>query len=154
MAAKIATIGAWLGELIDAHMLRCDEAFPHPDDCPPHIVSEAHGTRANIEKMHSVDLGTGHLIVIELDDGTAFDIRVNTHGDAVDRRETHERMPLPRERAAAVIDAASRDPFGFKTDLAAQMTPEEIAACRRYWSSTAPGSWSFNDVVRRCAGAA
>lgn len=71
--------------------------------------------------------------------------------DAIADRDSGEDLPLSRERASAIIDAAPRDPFGFKTDLTSQMTQEEIVACGRYWHSAAPGSWSFNDVIYRCA---
>ncbi|MCP5400478.1 MAG: hypothetical protein H6921_14750 [Sphingomonas sp.] len=76
MSTNVTMIGAWLGELIDAHMLKCNEAFPHPDDCPPHIICEVHGTKAYIERMSIADLSIERPLVIELNDGTSFAIHV------------------------------------------------------------------------------
>ncbi|MCO5157923.1 MAG: hypothetical protein M9945_14435 [Aquamicrobium sp.] len=76
MTTKVNTIAAMVCELIEMHMAKCDEAFPHPDDRPPHIIGQEHGTSANIQTVSNVDLGAEHLIHIELDDGTSFNIRV------------------------------------------------------------------------------
>lgn len=71
-----ATIAAMLSELIETHMLKCDEAFPHPEDCPAHIISEIHDTQAWIQSVGTSNAGACHLIELSLDDGTSFNIRV------------------------------------------------------------------------------
>jgi hypothetical protein len=71
-----ATIAARLSELIETHMLKCDEAFPHPDDCPAHVISELHDTQAWIQSVGTSSAGACHLIELSLDDGTSFNIRV------------------------------------------------------------------------------
>lgn len=71
-----ATIAAMLSELIETHMLKCDEAFPHPDDCPAHVISEVHKTAAWIQSIRTSSTGAGHLIELTLDDGKSSHIRV------------------------------------------------------------------------------
>lgn len=71
-----ATIAAMLSELIETHMLRCDEAFRHPDDCPAHVINEVHDTQAWIQSLGTSNVGACHLIELSLDDGTSFNIRV------------------------------------------------------------------------------
>ena len=71
-----ATIAAMLSELIETHMLKCDEAFPHPVDCPAHVISEVHKTAAWIQSIRTSGTGAGHLIELSLDDDTSFHIRV------------------------------------------------------------------------------
>ena len=71
-----ATIAAMLSELIETHMLKCDEAFPHPDDCSAHVISEVHKTDAWIQSIRTSVTGAGHLIELSLDDDTSFHIRV------------------------------------------------------------------------------
>ncbi|CAM5290547.1 hypothetical protein ATER59S_00530 [Aquamicrobium terrae] len=71
-----ATIAAMLSELIETHMLKCDEAFPHPDDCPAHVISEVRKTQAWIQSVRVGEAGACHLIELSLDDGTSFNIRV------------------------------------------------------------------------------
>ena len=73
---RVSTIAAAIGELIESHITKCDEAFPRPDDCPAHVISDVHGTAANVTEVGIADLGLEHLIHIKLDDGTAFNIRV------------------------------------------------------------------------------
>lgn len=65
-----------LSELIETHMLNCDEAFPHPDDCTAHVISEVRKTQAWIQSVRAGGTGACHLIELSLDDGTSFNIRV------------------------------------------------------------------------------
>ena len=76
MPMKAVTIAAMIGELIETHMQKCEDAFEHEEDRVPHVISEVHGTSANIESIANAHLGAEHLIVLELDDGTSFNIRV------------------------------------------------------------------------------
>src|SRR3546814_15302712 len=39
---------------------------------PPHVISEVHGTSANIDSIASCDIETGTQIYLVLDDGAAF----------------------------------------------------------------------------------
>lgn len=73
---QITTIAGWLGELIEAHIAKCDNAFPLSDDCPAHVISEVHETRANIMSIGTVDMEAEQLIELQLDDGSTFNIRV------------------------------------------------------------------------------
>lgn len=74
MATKAVTIAAMLGELIEDHMAKCSAG--NPNDDIPHVISEVHQTKAFIEKVATVPLVDEALIVLELDDGTSFNIRV------------------------------------------------------------------------------
>ena len=71
------TIAAMISELIETHMLKCDEAFPHPDDCPAHVISNVHKTAAWIQSIRTSSTGACHLIELSLDDATSFTIRVD-----------------------------------------------------------------------------
>ncbi|MBP0440445.1 hypothetical protein [Tianweitania sediminis] len=71
-----ATVSAMLSELIETHIVKCDEAFPHPDDCPAHVISNVHKTAARIQSIRTSRTGACHLIELALDDGTSFTIRV------------------------------------------------------------------------------
>lgn len=59
-------------ELLETHMQKCDEFA----DGREHVVSEVHGTSANIEGIWNTDVGPVQLIDLALDDGTAFIIRI------------------------------------------------------------------------------
>jgi len=72
------TIAAMLCELIETHIAKCDAAGNHDDDRPPHVISETHGTSANIDSIASCDVETGTQIYIVLDDGAAFRVTVET----------------------------------------------------------------------------
>lgn len=74
MATKAVTIAAMIGELIETHMANC--AADNPNDDIPHVISEAHKTKAFITSLANADLGAEQLLVLELDDGTSFNIRV------------------------------------------------------------------------------
>lgn len=60
-------------------------------------------------------------------------------------------LPLTPSRAAEILEQAPKDSFGGRSCLRGGMTGEESSAVNRYWRDIAPGSWSFNDVVRHCA---
>lgn len=63
--------------------------------------------------------------------------------------QTQTALPLPRERAAEIVANVKGRLTG--PEYRAQMTGAEIKAVNLYWMDHAPGSWSFNDVVRACA---
>lgn len=71
-----ATVSAMIAELIETHIVKCDEAFPHPDDCPAHVISHIHKTQAWIQSVRTGGIVACHLIELSLDDGTSFTIRV------------------------------------------------------------------------------
>lgn len=73
---KAVTIAALIAELVETDMSKCDDAFDHPDDRVPHVISEVHGTSASISSIGTTDMGASHLIELSLDDGTSFTIRV------------------------------------------------------------------------------
>jgi hypothetical protein len=60
-------------------------------------------------------------------------------------------LPLSPDRAKAILEEAPRDAMGRQIDLQGVMTGTEIHAVRAYWLDHAPGSWSFNTIVRECA---
>ena len=72
MKTKDLTIVAFLAELIQTHMEKCDGAFQHENDAPPHIVSEHWGTTADIKLIAN----SGNTLRLELDDGAVFVIEV------------------------------------------------------------------------------
>jgi hypothetical protein len=76
LKTKAATLVAMIAELIETHMAKCDELGGPGIDVVPHVVSEAHGTSANINSIATAELGAVQLIELQLDDGTWFDIRV------------------------------------------------------------------------------
>lgn len=73
---RAVTIAAMLGELIETHTAKCDESSDHEEDRPAHVISEVHGTSANIDSIASCETGTGSQIYLVLDDGTNFRINV------------------------------------------------------------------------------
>ncbi|WP_298673148.1 hypothetical protein [uncultured Sphingomonas sp.] len=66
------TMSAFVTELIETHMAKCECAGEHPDDRPPHIISEAFGTHANVESISTAGNEIAAAILLVLDDGTAF----------------------------------------------------------------------------------
>ncbi len=71
-----STIAGLLSELLETHAAKCDDAGACEDDRPPHVISEVHGTSANIDSVASCDIETGTQIYLVLDDGAAFRITV------------------------------------------------------------------------------
>lgn len=73
---RASTIAGLLSELLETHAAKCDEGGGGEDDGPPHVISEVHGTSANIDSIASCDIETGTQIYLVLDDGAAFRIAV------------------------------------------------------------------------------
>ena len=71
-----STIGAFITELIEAHMEKCESAGPCPDDRPPHIVSGVSDARANITSIAMASDDGEARIYILLDDGEAFRLTI------------------------------------------------------------------------------
>ncbi len=63
------TIIALIGELIETHMDKCDNAGDEPI---AHVLSEVHAHAANIKTIETNELG----LKLELDDGTSWYVRV------------------------------------------------------------------------------
>jgi len=73
---RASTIAGLLSELLETHATKCDDGGAREDDRPPHVISEVHGTSANIDSIASCDIETGTQIYVVLDDGAAFRITV------------------------------------------------------------------------------
>lgn len=62
--------------------------------------------------------------------------------------------PLSRKRAKEVL-ANGHDGFGTGSDGVKDyrqlLTREELVRVQEYFLKEAPGSWSFNDVIRKCS---
>lgn len=71
-----STIAAFLVELIETHMLKCDEAGDHPDNRLPHVASETFGASGNIESLAICGAETKACLYLVLDQGAAFRITV------------------------------------------------------------------------------
>lgn len=73
---RASTIAALLSELLETHVAKSDAAGDSRDDRPSHVISEIHGTSANIDSIASCDIETGTQIYLVLDDRTSFRITV------------------------------------------------------------------------------
>ncbi len=73
---RASTVAALISELLETHAKKCDEGGDCEDDRPPHVISEIHGTSANIDSIASCDMETGTQIYLVLDDRTSFRITV------------------------------------------------------------------------------
>ncbi|WP_176598790.1 hypothetical protein [Sphingobium sp. 15-1] len=73
---RACTIAAMIGELIEVHIDKCDKTEGGETDHPPHVISEVHGTRANIDSIASCEVEAVTQIYLVLDDGAAFRITV------------------------------------------------------------------------------
>ncbi|MDF0490219.1 hypothetical protein PX554_18995 [Sphingomonas sp. H39-1-10] len=73
---RACTIAAMICELLETHIAKCDESGDCAVDRPPHVISQAHGTSANIDSIASCDVESGTQIYLVLDDGAAFRITV------------------------------------------------------------------------------
>lgn len=65
-------------------------------------------------------------------------------------------LPLSPERARWLLDNGNDGymPLSQRSHTYRElMTDDEAHACHQYWISIAPGSSSFNDVIRTCANA-
>lgn len=76
-STRVCTVAAMIGELLETHIAKCDEDGDRSGDYSPHIVSEAHDTRANIDSIASFDFGAATHLYLMLDDGTGFRIAVD-----------------------------------------------------------------------------
>lgn len=70
------TIAAMICELVETHIAKCNEGGDRDDDRPSHVISQVHGTSANIDSIASCDVEAATQIYLVLDDGTAFRITV------------------------------------------------------------------------------
>lgn len=73
---RASIIAGLLCELLETHAVKCNDGGACEDDRPPHVISEVHGTSANIDSVASCDIETGTQIYLVLDDGAAFRIAV------------------------------------------------------------------------------
>ena len=73
---RASTIAGLLSELLETHAAKCDDGGAREEDRPPHVISEVHGTSANIDSIASCDMETGTQIYLVLDDRTSFRITV------------------------------------------------------------------------------
>ena len=73
---RASTIAAMICELIETHIAKCDESGDCAEDRPSHVISQVHGTSANIDSIASCNIETGTQIYLVLDDGAAFRITV------------------------------------------------------------------------------
>ena len=73
---RASTIAGLLSELLETHAAKCDDGGAREEDRPPHVISEVHGTSANIDSIASCDMETGTQIYLVLDDHTSFRITV------------------------------------------------------------------------------
>lgn len=73
---RASAIAALICELLETHAKKCGEGGDCKDDRPPHVISEIHGTSANIDSIASCDIETGTQIYLVLDDRSAFRITV------------------------------------------------------------------------------
>jgi len=73
---RACTIAGMISELVETHIGKIDEGGEAAHDRPPHVISEVHGTSANIDSIASCDVEGATQIYLVLDDGTAFRITV------------------------------------------------------------------------------
>lgn len=69
--------------------------------------------------------------------------------------ETFEELrPLSRDRARHIL-SEGHDGFGCgsdgRKDYRQLLVGDELFHVQKFWQQDAPGSWSFNDVIRECA---
>ena len=74
---RACTIAALVGELVETHIDKYEKDGGQEEDRPPHVISQVHGTNANIDSIASCEVEDGaSQIYLVLDDGTAFRITV------------------------------------------------------------------------------
>lgn len=71
---RLSKIAAFVSELIETHMEKCECAGDSPDDHPAHIVSEVFGTGANIASIATASTDIEARIYMVMEDGDAFRI--------------------------------------------------------------------------------
>ncbi|AMU93216.1 MULTISPECIES: hypothetical protein [Sphingopyxis] len=77
---RLSTMAAFLSELIETHIDKCENAGGGPDERPPHIVSEAFGTQAYIASIAtSSRIDAAHIHVV-FEDGDAFRLTIKRVG--------------------------------------------------------------------------
>jgi hypothetical protein len=77
MATKAVTILAMLSELVETHIEKCEQQAVENGEAIPHVISEAHKTKASIDTISTTgEQDTAHRMTLFLDDGTAFAITV------------------------------------------------------------------------------
>ena len=74
-----STIGALICELLETRMARVETSDQHGPD----VVSDVHGSRADIVTLSSVDNENGVELRLSLDDGMAFSVRIEPVGEPV-----------------------------------------------------------------------
>jgi hypothetical protein len=65
-----------ISELIEHHIEET-ENFPNPEDNIPHVISEVHDTKANIEMLRTSPSGIDQMLFLDLSDGSQFTITVS-----------------------------------------------------------------------------
>lgn len=68
---QLTTMVAFVSELIETHMAAC--AADNPNDDVPHIISEAHQTKASIDRIVTDPDG---IVILTLDDGTEWTVTI------------------------------------------------------------------------------
>lgn len=71
-------VAAFLAELIETHMGKCDEASDHPEDRPAHIISDTFDAKGNIASIAFASTDAEARLYLVLDSGTAFRITVES----------------------------------------------------------------------------
>jgi hypothetical protein len=74
---RAGTIAAFVSELIEAHMQKCESAGENPDDQPAHIISEAFEAQANIASIAFAADDFSARLYLLLEDGAAFRLTVD-----------------------------------------------------------------------------
>jgi hypothetical protein len=80
MQTQKSTMIAMIAELLESHMQKCSD--PYPPDSIPHVLSEEHGTQADIDTIESNATG----LKIKLSDGTVWSVRLQQESGAEDAR--------------------------------------------------------------------
>lgn len=75
-ATRVSTIAAFIAELIDMHVEKCESAGDAAEDRPAHIVSETFGSRAYIASTCCVANETEARVYLVLEDGNAFRLTI------------------------------------------------------------------------------
>ncbi|MBA4751936.1 MAG: hypothetical protein H2055_06890 [Sphingopyxis sp.] len=71
-----STIGAFISELIETHMEKCESAGEGPDERPAHIICETFGTEANIASVATSSTDDEARVYIVFEDGDAFRLAI------------------------------------------------------------------------------
>lgn len=71
-----STIGAFISELIEMHMEKCESAGGDPDERPAHIICETFGTEADIASVATSSTDDEARVYIVFEDGDAFRLAI------------------------------------------------------------------------------